>query len=88
MDNSVNKCNSIFCSKDAEEEWVTHSRSNNIKCASYNDANEVFNELFEPFCWRYERNLEKPMRETGFIFDSVQLMYYICHVTAIDVLQT
>ena len=33
--------------KDAEEERVIHSRSNNIKFISYNDANEVVDKLFE-----------------------------------------
>ena len=37
----------FISSKDAEEERVMHSRSNNIKFTSYNDANEVVDELFE-----------------------------------------
>ena len=31
----------FISSKDAEEERVMHSRSDNVKFASYNDANEV-----------------------------------------------
>ena len=42
-------------SKDAEEEHVIHSRSNNIKLISYNDANEVVDELFETLRSRYQR---------------------------------
>ena len=34
-------------SKDVEEEHVMHSRSDNIKLTSYNNANEVVDELFE-----------------------------------------
>ena len=37
----------FISSKDAEEERVMHSRSHIIKFTSYNDANEVANELFE-----------------------------------------
>ena len=44
-------------SKDAEEEHVMHSKSNNIKFTSYNDANEVVDELFETFCLRYQDSL-------------------------------
>ena len=33
--------------KDADEERIMHSSSNNIKCTSYNDVNEVLDELFE-----------------------------------------
>ena len=50
-----------------------------VKCTqvtSYNDAND---EPFESICSKYHGNLKKIMRESDFIFDSVQLMYYQCH---------
>ena len=56
-----------------------HSTSGNIKFTSYNDANEVVNEVFESLRSRYQGNLETSMRGSDFIFDSVQLMYYKCH---------
>ena len=56
-----------------------HSGNNNIEFMSYNDANEVFDELFESLHSRYQGNLETSMRAKDFIFDSVQLMYYKCH---------
>ena len=56
-----------------------HSKSDNIKFMSYNDAIEVVDELFKPLRSRYQDNLEKSMRESEFIFDSVQLMHYKCH---------
>ena len=56
-----------------------HSRSNNIKCPSYNDPNEVVDELFESLRSRYQGNLETSMRGSDFIFDLIQLMYYKCH---------
>ena len=65
----------FISSKDAEEEPVMHSRSNNIKFTSYNDANEVVDEHFESLRSRYQGNLETSMRGSDFIFDSVQLMY-------------
>ena len=46
-------------------------RSKNIKFTSYNDANEVFVELFESLRPRYQGNLETSMRESGFIFDFI-----------------
>ena len=59
---------------DAEkEECVMHSRSGNIEFKSYNDANEVVDELFASL-W----NLETSTRRSVFIFDSVQIMYYKC----------
>ena len=67
-------------SKDAEEERVMHSRGDNIKFTFYNDANEVVDKL-ESLRSRYLGNLEISMRESDFIFHSVQLMYYKCHKT-------
>ena len=37
----------FISSKEAEDEHVMHSRSNKMKFTSYNDANEVVDELFE-----------------------------------------
>ena len=56
-----------------------YSRSNNVRFTSYNDANEVVDELFDSLCSRYEGTLETSMRESDFFFYSVQMMYYKCH---------
>ena len=69
----------FISSKDAEEEHVMHSTSDNIKFTSYNDANEVFDELFESLRSRYQGSLETSVIGSDFILDSVQLMYYKCH---------
>ena len=55
------------------------STTDNIKFTTYNDGNEVVNELLESLLSRYRGNLETSMRGSDFIFDSVQLMYYKCH---------
>ena len=52
-----------------------HSKSNNTKFTSYNDANEVVDELFESLRSRYQGNLKNSKEGREFIFDSVQLMY-------------
>ena len=70
----------FISSKDGKEENVMHSSSGNIKFTPYNDANEVADELFKSLCARYQENLETSMRGSDFIFDSVQLMYYKCHI--------
>ena len=56
-----------------------HSKSNNIKYKSYNDASKVVDEIFDLLRSRYQENWEKSMRVSDFIFDSVQLIYYKCH---------
>ena len=70
-------------SKDAEEERVTHSRSDNTKFTSYIDANEVVDELFKSLRSRYQGNVETSMRGNDFIFDLVQVMYYKCHKVSV-----
>ena len=43
----------FISSKDAEEEHVMHSTSDNIKFTLYSDANEVIDELFSWLRSRY-----------------------------------
>ena len=69
----------FISSKDAEEKRVMHSRSSNITLISYNDANEVVDELFQSLRSRHQVNLETSMKGSDFIFDSVQLMHYKCY---------
>ena len=60
----------FISSKDVEEEFVMHSRSGDIKFASYNDLNEVVNELLS-FHSKYQGNLKTSMRESDFIFNTI-----------------
>ena len=46
-----------------------HSRTDNKKFTSYNDANEVADELFDLLRLRYQGNLETTMRGSDFILD-------------------
>ena len=65
--------------KDGEEECAMHASSGNIKFTAYSDANDVVDELSESLRSRYQENLETSMKRSGFIFNSVQLMYCKCH---------
>ena len=71
--------NNFTSSEDVEEEFLMHSSNHNIKLTPYNDVNEVINELFASLLSRYQENLEKSMRGSNFIFDSVQRLYCKCH---------
>ena len=46
---------------------------------SYDNANKVVHELFDPLLLRYQISLEISMRGRAFIFESVQRLYYKCH---------
>ena len=48
----------FISSKDAEKERINQSRSNIMNFASYNNGNEVVDELFESLCSRFQNNLE------------------------------
>ena len=52
-----------------------HSKTDSIKLTSYNDANEVVDEVFHSLRSRYQENLETLIRGTESIFNSVQLLY-------------
>ena len=52
-----------------------HLRSENIEVITYDNANEVIEEVFESLLSRYQIDLETSMKESNFIFDSVQLLY-------------
>ena len=52
----------FISSKGAEEEHAVHSKTNNIKFTSYNDANEVVHGLFDSLSSRYQGNLETSIR--------------------------
>ena len=56
-----------------------HLKNGNIEFMSYDNVNEVVNELFESLISRYQIGLETSMRGSDFIFDSVQRLYYKCH---------
>ena len=43
---------------------------------SYDNANEVVNELFKSLLSRHQIRLEKSMKGSDSIFDSAQLLYY------------
>ena len=62
-------------SKVVEEESVMHSKSDNIEFMPDDNAIEVDESLLS----RYQIGLETSIKESDFIFDSVQLLYYKCH---------
>ena len=69
----------ILSSKDVDEERVKHSKTVNIAFMSFDNGNEVVNQLFESLLSRYLIGLETLLRGSDFIFDSVQLLCYKCH---------
>ena len=65
--------------KDVDEDRAMHLKSGNTKFMTYDNVNFFVDELFESLLSRYQSGLETSMRESDFIFDSVQLLYCKCH---------
>ena len=66
----------ITSSKDSYETRTTHTKSNNIETMIGNETDEIIQNLFESLLQKYQEGLEKPMRGSEFIFDSVDLLNY------------
>ena len=66
-------------SKDVDEERVMHSKSENTEFKTFDNLNNVVDELFKSFLLRYQTRLGTSMRGSGFIFDSVLPLYYKCN---------
>ena len=63
-------------SLDTGEIHTMDSKSDNVKTMMGNKADDVIKELFESFKKRYQEGLETKMKESQFVFESVDLLYY------------
>ena len=56
-----------------------HWSSDKIKFATYSEVIDVIKKLLKSLRAKYQDGLEKSMKGSDLIFDSVQLMYYKCY---------
>ena len=68
--------NLISSRDDNDEECVMHSNSDNIEIMISNKTNEVIKKLSDSLKNRYQNSLQS-MRGNDFVFDYVQLLYYV-----------
>ena len=67
----------FISSKPASDEICTmHTKSNNVEIIICSETNEIIEELFKSILERYHEGLEKSMRGSECIFDSVDTLYY------------
>ena len=71
-------------SLDTSKSRTMHTKSNNIEIMSGIETNDIINELFECLLRRYQENLETKVRGSEFIFESVDLLYYIFHKISLN----
>ena len=67
---------SFISSKNSNETRPMHTKSHNIEIMMGREAGKIIKELFESFLQNYHKDLEKIMRGSAFIRDSVDLLYY------------
>ena len=56
-----------------------HLKSDNIEIMINDKPDEVIKELFDSLIKKYQIGLEKSMRGSDIIFDSLHLLYCKCH---------
>ena len=53
-----------------------YTKSHNIEVMEGDKKDEINKELFESLLQNYQKNLEKLMRRTETVLDSIDLLYY------------
>ena len=69
----------FISAKDTDEEQTMHPKNDNIEVMTYDNLDEIIEELFESLLSRWKIGSETRMRDNDFIFDCVNLLYYKCH---------
>ena len=70
----------FISSKDSHETHNMHTKSNNIEIMAGSETDE---KLFKSFLQRYQEALEKSMKGSEFISDSVNLLHYHLQKTSL-----
>ena len=69
------KINFVSSKDDSDEIRKMHTKSHNVVIMMANEADKIIEELFESFLQNYRKYLEEPMKGSGLIFDSADLLY-------------
>ena len=73
----------FISSKDSKETRTMHTNSDNIEIMMNSERDEIMNELFRSLLQNYQEGLEKSMRGSLFILDSVDLLRYHLQKTSL-----
>ena len=74
----------FISSKDSNETRTMHIKCDKIEIMIGNDTEEIIKNLFESFLQKYQERLEKPMKKSEFVFDSVGLLYCKLHKISLN----
>ena len=65
--------------KDFDAAQSKHTKSDNIEIIIGSETDDIINKLFESLLQRYQEGLEKTMKRSDFVPDSIDLFYYHLH---------
>ena len=69
----------FISSKDSDEIYTIHAKSNNMEFMMGNGTDEIIKKLFESLLLKCQEGLEGKKRGSEFLFDSVDLLHYNLH---------
>ena len=61
-----------------------HTKGDNITIMSGIETDDVINELFNTFRWRYQEGLETKMKGSSYIFKRIDLLEYDLHKISLN----
>ena len=64
----------FISSRDSDETRTMHTKSNNVEIMIGSNTDEIIKGLFESFLQKYQEGLEESMRESEFVYDSVDVL--------------
>ena len=67
--------NFISSKPDSDETRTMHAKRNNVEIMMSSGTDEIIKGLFESLLERYQEGLEKSVRGSEFVFDSVDALY-------------
>ena len=79
------KINFVSSKSDSDELFKMHTKSDNVNIFMGSETDEIIEELFESLLQNYQKDLEESMKESYFIFDSVDSLYY--HLNKISLVE-
>ena len=71
----------FISSLDPGEICSMDSKSDKVEITMVNETDDIIKELFESFFENFQKNLEEKMKDSKFIFEGVDLLYYSPHKT-------
>ena len=65
--------------KDSDAAQNKQAKSDNIEIMMVSETDDIINKLFKSLLQRYQEGLEKTIKESDFVPDSTDLLYYHFH---------